>query len=411
MPSPAPKRILFVAENVTDDQVTRLVSLARSLPEDRYEVVFASAAIDDRWLAGTAIQTRRLDSVEREQIHDAVAEGRQAYNAGTLERYVAEDRRLLREVQPDLVVANFRPSLSVSAPLEGVPVVTVVSAQWSPYAVRDELPVPDHPMVRKVGVAMAKRFLPKALPAALALFARPINALRKKHGLRPIGNLNEVMTWGDVVLHPDTPELAPTRGAPSTHHYLGRVPCSAPVSLPEWWHQLPSDRSTVYVTLGSSGNLAAWPALREGLSKLPINVILTTAGRYDASTLPANFWKADLLPGEQAARRADLVVTNGGSGSSYQALAEGKPVIGVASNLDQHLAMTGVERAAAGRMLRAGNLTADEVLAAVSELLASPSHAAAAHRVAAQLAQWDAGTRFVTLVDDFTRARRIRASA
>ena len=170
--------------------------VARSLPEDRYDVILASAALDHRWLAGTAIRTRRLDSVEREQIRHAVAEGRQAYNTGTLERYLVEDRRLLREVQPDLVVANFRPSLSVSAPLEDVPVATVVSAQWSPYAVRDELPVPDHPLVRKVGVAMAKRFLPKALPAALSLFARPINGLRRKHGLRPIGNLSEVMTWG-----------------------------------------------------------------------------------------------------------------------------------------------------------------------------------------------------------------------
>jgi UDP:flavonoid glycosyltransferase YjiC (YdhE family) len=138
---------------------------------------------------------------------------------------------------------------------------------------------------------------------------------------------------------------------------------------------------------------------------------LATVGRLDASILPANFWKADLLPGDQAARRADLVVTNGGSGSSYQALAEGKPVIGIASNLDQHLAMTSVVRAAAGRMLRAENVTADEVRAAVSDLLASPSHTAAACRVAEQLAKWDAATRFVMLVDEFARARRMRASA
>jgi UDP:flavonoid glycosyltransferase YjiC (YdhE family) len=411
MTSPGSIRILFVAEDVTDDQVTRLVSLARSLPHSGYEIWFACARVEESWFAGTHVRTRAIESMPRSQILRAVAEGRQAYDAAVLERYLEEDRRLLREVRPDLVVANFRPSLSVSAPLEGVPVATVVSAHWSPYAVRSELPVPDHPMVRKVGVALAKRFLPKALPTALALFAKPINDLRKKYGLRRIGSLREVMTWGDVVLQPDTPELAPTRGAPSTHHYLGRIPWSAPVPVPEWWDELPADRPTVYVTLGSSGNLEAWPTLREALGTLPINVLLATAGRVESSGLPKNFWAADYLPGHQAARRAELVVTNGGSGSSYQALSEGKPVVGVASNLDQHLAMSGVERAGAGVTLRAANLTVDEVRQAVSGLIASPAHAAAARRLGEQLSETDAGARFTALVDELTRERRVRVSA
>jgi len=47
----------------------------------------------------------------------------------------------------------------------------------------------------------------------------------------PSGDLCDVMTWGDLVLYPHAPELAPTQGAPSTQHYLGPVLSSAPVEL------------------------------------------------------------------------------------------------------------------------------------------------------------------------------------
>ncbi len=78
---------------------------------------------------------------------------------------------------------------------------------------------------------------------------------------------------------------------------------------------------------------------------------------------------ADYLPGDLAARHARLVVTNGGSSSGYQALAEGKPVLGLPSNLDQYLAMTAIEKAGAGRLVRAAEASAKEVRAALVELL------------------------------------------
>jgi len=411
MTSTEPKRILFVAENVTTDQVTRLVSLAGSLPEQRFEVTFAASQFDPVVFDGMGFQRRRIHSLPRDQMLSRVAAGKQVYDDSVLRDYVEQERDLLKDSRPDLVVANFRPSLTVSAPLHGVPLATVVGAYWSPYAVRDGFPIPDHPTVKLVGLSVARRFLPKALPAAFALFAKPINELRRRHGLPAIGDLLDVMTWGDWVLHPDLPELAPTRGAPSHHHYLGRVPWSPKLPVPAWWEELPSDRPTLWVTLGSSGNLQAWPALKQGLAGLPINVMLATEGRFDPGPLPSNFWSAEWLPGPEAARRADLAVTNGGAGSSYQALAVGTPVLGLASNLDQHLAMTGIERTGAGRLLRAGSLSPDEVRVAVNEMLGSDRYTQAARVSADRLGAWDAQERFLRLVDQITRTPQQRVSA
>ena len=53
----------------------------------------------------------------------------------------------------------------------------------------------------------------------------------------------------------------------------------------------------------------------------------------------------------------------------YQALAAGKPVIGLATNMDQFLNMAAVEDAGCGRLLRSSSCTVESVRAAVREAI------------------------------------------
>ena len=48
----------------------------------------------------------------------------------------------------------------------------------------------------------------------------------------------------------------------------------------------------------------------------------------------------DYLPGDIVARHSRLVVCNGGSPTSHQALLAGVPVLGIPDNLDQVLNMS-----------------------------------------------------------------------
>nr|AAA50942.1 u0002h [Mycobacterium tuberculosis] len=85
--------------------------------------------------------------------------------------------------------------------------------------------------------------------------------------------------------------------------------------------------------------------------------------------MPANAFVADYLPGEAAAARSAVVVCNGGSLTTQQALVAGVPVIGVAGNLDQHLNMEAVERAGAGVLLRTERLKSQRVAGAVMQVI------------------------------------------
>jgi UDP:flavonoid glycosyltransferase YjiC (YdhE family) len=393
------RRVLFVSEAVTLAQVVRLVVLARGLDPRRYEVHFASAAFDELVFAGTEFVRWPIHSLSPERVHHLVHAGRRIYGLRTLRRYLDDDRRVLEAVRPDVVVGDLRLSLSVAAPLAGVPYAALINAYWSPHAVRAAFPLPDHPIVRLLGERLAARHFPKALPRVFDFFAAPVNRLRRAHGLAPLGSLPEVLTHGDLTVFPDVPELVPTAGGPASHRYLGPVLWSPAVPRPPWWERLDPGRPTIYVTLGSSGRAELAPLVVSALAATDAQLLVATAGRVAIPPGP-RVYVADFLPGDQAAARADVVVSNGGSTTGYQALAAGTPVVGLPANLDQHLAMQAITGAGAGRQVRAGAATAETVRAVVATVLEDPSYRRAAWRIAGSFAASNAAARFETWLEE-----------
>lgn len=387
------RRVLFVTENITLAQVVRLATLAEGLPRDQYEVHFACSDFDPLIFGDQELQRWPLYTIDKEQGFKSLAKGERMYDVKTLERYVADELRVMDQVKPHVVIGDFRLSLSVSAPLRGIHCASLINAYWSPYAERENWPVPDHPIVRLVGVERAEKYFPQALPKVFGHFAAPLNAVRKRHGLSEYATLSEQLCFGDTVLYPDIPELCPlTPDASPTHRFLGAVQWSPKVSAPP---SLGADESlpVVYVTLGSSGDVVALPTVLEGLEGLPIRGVLATAGRA-APRVPANFVVAELVPGELLASQALFVVTNGGSSTGYQALAAGVPVLGIPSNLDQYLAMQAITRAGAGMTLRSGGLRKDDVRKAAVRLLDARPMKRAAESLAQQFAAYDSQKLF-----------------
>ena len=398
------ERILFFAESVTLSQVTRLVTLARALDPARYELHFASADFPDLLFAGTPWIRHSVHSIDPGEMMRALRGGRRIYEERTLVRYVEDDLRVLNAVRPRLVVSDFRLSLSVSARVAGVRHAALINAYFSPHGVRNGFPMPDHPIVDLLGPERAAPYFPRAVPMVFAHFVEPMQALRRRHGITPSGSLLEVLTDADHVLYPDTPELVPTAGLPAHHEYIGPVIWSAPAPLPACWERLPAERPVVYVTLGSSGNLDALPTVVRALGKLDASVILATAGRAAPIGEAANVFVENFLPGDVVSRRAAVVVSNGGSSTSYQALAEGTPVVGIPSNFDQYLAMTAIENAGAGKLVRAGTITEEAVTRAVRPVLHDPGYRQAAARIQRDFASHDAGARFRGFVDRAVQA-------
>jgi UDP:flavonoid glycosyltransferase YjiC (YdhE family) len=392
------RRVLFVAENVSLAQVVRLYVLSRCLEPARYEVWFASAGYDPLIFRDAALRRYPIRSMSAAAMMRRVERGGQLYDQRTLAGYVREDLEMLERVQPALVVGDLRLSLAISAPKLGVPYAALINAYWSPYGVREHFPLPEHPIVRLLGYERVAPHLHRAMPFVLDYLARPINALRRRHGLPEIGSLLEVLTFGDHTLYPDVPELTPLGDAPPGHRFLGPVFWSPDVALPRALLRREDTRPLVYVTLGSTGSLRVLRALLAALARLPVRVLLATAGRFRTADLPEHVIPADFVPGHEAARRAQLVICNGGSSTAYQALHEGVPVLGLPFNFDQSLAMNAIERAGAGRAVRMGDASAENLRQQIERLLHDDRAHAAARRISLALRRIDSAQRFAEFV-------------
>jgi UDP:flavonoid glycosyltransferase YjiC (YdhE family) len=156
-------------------------------------------------------------------------------------------------------------------------------------------------------------------------------------------------------------------------------------ALPAAFAALPHAR-TVHLTLGTvfgtSGVLATAVA---GLRELAVNVVVTTAG----ATLPpqpANVLLARYLPHALLLPRCDLVVSQGGAGILFGALAHGLPQLVLPQAADQPANAAAVERAGAGLALGPDTMTAERVRAAAERLLAEPGFAARAGEIRAEIA-------------------------
>jgi len=393
------RKILFVAEAVTLAHVGRMIALAAKLDPHQYDIHVACAAGYDFCFADSAFTRWNIHSIPSQQFLDALAQGKPVYDQATLERYVEDDLALMSKVAPDIVVGDFRLSLSVSARVAKIPYVSVINAYWSPYTA-PQYRVPHIPLTRFLPIPVADLLFRSARPIAFALHARPLNAVRRKHGLPALGaDLRRVYTDADHTLYADAAEMFPPVNMPVEHSYIGPVTWSPPLPLPDWWSELPEDKPVVYVTLGSSGQGALLPRVLATLASLPVTVLAATAGKVDLAQVPANARIAPFLPGEAAARRAALVICNGGSPTCHQALVAGVPVLGIAGNLDQFLNMDGVIRAGAGILLRADRFDPTELRAAVATLLDTAAPASAARELAAVLEAYDVHARFGNVLD------------
>lgn len=392
------KKLLFIAEAVTLAHVARPLALALALDRQRYDIRLACADGYDFCFKDSGLTRAPIASIPGPQFLRALAAGRPLYSEATLTAYVEDDLRLIGETRPDLVLGDFRLSLSVSARVAGVPYVGLTNAYWSPHA-RQRYTVPRLPLTRMLPIPLADALFGLARPLAFAIHTVPLNRVRRKYGLAPLGfDLRRVYTDADLTAYADIPELFPTDDLPASHAYLGPVIWSPPLAPPDWWDTLATDRPLVYVTLGSSGQGQLLPLVLRALAPLPLTLMVATAGAVTLDAPAPNVHVAPYLPGEEAARRASLVVCNGGSPTSQQALAAGVPVLGIAGNLDQFLNMHGIVAAGAGALLRADRLRAPQLRRAAAALLADERAARAARRIAGLFQKYRPGERLAALL-------------
>ena len=400
------KRILFLVEAVTLAHVVRPLVLARSLNPNLYEIYWASEPRYQSVVGKVPFATRLLHSINCDRFLEIAADGKYPYDASIIREYVREEIKLIEEIKPDVVISDFRHSAIISTQVTNVPCITITSAYWSPYSLL-QLPIPEHAFQRFLGAKLCSLLYPIAIKPMYSLFfarySLPVNQVLQEYGLASLKlDLRHVHTAGNYTLYADIPELIPTSELPVTHRFIGPILWSPNVTLPTWWNKLPNDKPIIYLSLGSSGRQELLPSLLEKLSKLKVTVIAITAGRSELTSVPDNAFITEYISGQEAVNRANLIICNGGSPTTYQALAAGKPVIGIASNVDQYLNMQAICSAGAGLLVRSDSLNASTLTEAVMKILSQPRYTQVAQHLAEKISRYDAVASFHEIVSTAT---------
>jgi len=167
-----------------------------------------------------------------------------------------------------------------------------------------------------------------------------------------------------------------------------RLADGVPVDPPRWIERLP--RPLVYATMGTVFNAPeSFAPLVEGLATAGVEALLTVGRDVDPSTLgdvPPTVTVERFVPQAQVLGSCAAVVSHGGSGTLLGALAAGLPLVLLPRGADQFENAARCERAGAAVVLDPDEVTGDAVAAAVRLVLGGPSFAAAAQKVAAEIA-------------------------
>jgi MGT family glycosyltransferase len=293
------------------------------------------------------------------------------------------------------VLQDGRLSASTSTAVAGIPLISLGNAYLSPYAVDGLLgrggsetrPYPGPPPLVGPGAEIA------------------LNVVRERYGLSAVVSSLELLI-GDLNLMCDVPEYAPVQNTPDNFRYVGPIIWNGVPQRPAWLDALDPDRPTIYFTMGSTGRPEAFRVALEAFGSTEYRVMMTVGGLLQPETLqpiPPNFYLAAFGPGDVLARRADVVICHGGNGTTYQALAEGVPLVVWPFVRDQQWNARRQAELGVGLTLR--ELTPGAMRGAVATVLAEPSYRAAAERFRQIIASYDGPRTAAQLIHGFIGQR------
>ncbi len=305
-------RLLVFFHGYSLAHTIRPLVVARALRQRGYEVLFAGRGPHAQRIAAEGFPLYDVETMPQQRMDEHLARGEyEYYNDEWIRRCIEAEQALVRQVQPSLLIADLRPTLRLTAALEGIDIAFIDAAY--------NLPAYSSPI---------------RLPDYFPMQAGCLDEYLAEH-------FAQQRPHRSAFLLADVPQFHPSAGpVPPSYYYIGPLiedePTAdePPTALADegWDTSLP----LVYFNCGSTGvDDHFLPAILQTFAHLPFRLLVTTAGRYAAEAPSANVRIVEYLPARLAMRHAALFIGVGGIGSIYHALAEGVPILGAPEHLDQ----------------------------------------------------------------------------
>ena len=219
-----------------------------------------------------------------------------------------------------------------------------------PFRWMSTLRLPDCPHTFITNAFLTGHFTPETVQSRW--FDKPvfkhIQRIRNEKGLKPITSLFDLYK-ADLVLLSDPAELFPglQKKLPGHFVFCGPIVWSAPKGIPKSLRNL--DRFSL-ISMGSTGKRIINNDFLTAICRFTQSKSLIYAGHNseDMQALVKIDKAFKFLPLNRIMDKVDAVITHGGSGSSYQALSHGSPVLAFPTHLNQEILGRVFEKAGLG---------------------------------------------------------------
>lgn len=382
--------------------VSRPLLIAVVLRNMGHEVIFAGDGASLRLARESGFPVVFAKEIPEEHMLSVSRKGRANWWDGYLQEMVEEDCRVFSELHPNLVLGDFRLSLSTSCEHARIPMAMIMNAAWTNYyTVRCK--APEHlAATRILGKPISNFLFPLVKRAILKTDARTFRKLRRSLGLDPRRNMWD-MWRGNLNLLVDTPAYAPTRDLPPDFRYIGPLVWEPDVAAPPWLETLDPKRPTIYFTMGSTGFPRFFEQAVEIFGDSEYQCIMTTAGMARFDSLPSNFYCCDFASGTKIREKSTVVVCHGGNGTIYQAMSRSVPVIGIPTMHDQEWNLDRIVDLGMGIHLSELRFKPEHLREAVARVVGDPQFKRAAERQRAEVERYDAPRLGAELIDRFLK--------
>ena len=396
------KKILFIADGIALAHAVRIQQLAGYLDENKYDFYMGISSEFSNFMNMENVTYVPIKSLGVKEYQNRLKDisCKHVYDDEVVSMCIESDEEAINLVHPDIVIGDARVSLGIVCRMHNIPYINIVNAYYSVNTlIKTE--VPDISPIRYLPKKLVEKSFNEKFKEVNENFVAGYNCEAVKRGLPELANIKELYTNGDYNLFIDTPSLSPVSELRNNEKYIGPVLSFPRQQKPDWWGSIPIDRPIVYCSIGSTGADDKVKRIVKILEKLNVYVIFVTAGNECIKRFPENFYVCKYITALDAIAISDLVIFNGGSGTLYQALYLGKPVVALATISDQFYASSEVSNLSVGKIFRYREMKEKTVTEVIQNLLTDKGVKQKCSIVKNEITKYDSRILFPAAVEQF----------
>lgn len=400
-------KILFTCESVSLAHIGRPLILAKWARENGMEVHFACSeeGLKKANISASEFLFHPLPTIDSNLFYQRVNQGKFFYKVDELKKYVANEVAMIRRINPDLIVSDFRLTTSISSALTNKPLLNLSNSFWSPNY-ECPFPAPEEGIFKFLPHRTSEILFNLMRPLAFKFFGKELNQARKYFGLELKSDFCEHYTAGAFTAYLDLPEFVNIKSLPFNHFFLGPVIWSPKVENKSYKIK---EKNNVYISMGSTGNNSLLQVAMQAALENQLNIIISGVSvdeklklQKEYPQIVANCIIEPLINAEEVLPYCSVTICQGGSGTVYQSVANGVPVLCLPKNPDQGLVSLAVSQRNIGRGISYRQVNRETISSMIKECLLNEIVHQSTKKMQGEIKDWNTRLHWVRFLDAFS---------